>query len=97
MPWPTTSSASRGYGGAWQRARRAVLARDAGLCQVCAKAGRVTLATEVDHIKPKAKGGTDDPENLQAICKTCHEAKTLSDEGKSSRVTIGVDGWPLHQ
>lgn len=29
----------------------------------------------VDHIKPRAHGGTDDPENLQALCHTCNTAK----------------------
>jgi 5-methylcytosine-specific restriction endonuclease McrA len=36
----------------------------------------VTAATEVDHIRPKEEGGTDDDENLQAICGPCHTAKT---------------------
>lgn len=50
--------------------------RDSGLCQPCRKAGRVTLAAMVDHITPKARGGTDAEENLQAICRACHAAKT---------------------
>jgi len=39
----------------------------------------VTLATEVDHILSKANGGTDDENNLQAICKVCHRIKTITD------------------
>ncbi len=50
--------------------------RDCGLCQPCQQAGRVTVATQVDHIVPKALGGTDDEPNLQAICSACHKAKT---------------------
>lgn len=50
--------------------------RDSGLCQVCHKANRITAATEVDHIVPKSRGGTDVPQNLQAICKQCHQLKT---------------------
>jgi 5-methylcytosine-specific restriction protein A len=53
-----------------------IMTRDAGLCQPCQAAGRVTIAAQVDHIVPKARGGTDDPGNLQAICRQCHQAKT---------------------
>lgn len=68
--------------------------RDKRLCQVCLAKGKVTVATEVDHIKPKAKGGTDDIRNCQAICSPCHAAKTLADSGARIRPTIGNDGWP---
>tara|TARA_A100001391_G_scaffold162143_2_gene121092 strand:- start:3828 stop:3992 length:165 start_codon:yes stop_codon:yes gene_type:complete len=40
---------------------------------------RITPATEVDHIVGKAQGGTDAPDNLEAICKVCHQAKTASE------------------
>lgn len=66
----------RGYGAEWQRIRAAALLRDKGLCQPCLREGRVTAAREVDHIKPKAFGGTDDAGNLQSICLACHRAKT---------------------
>ncbi|CAG9197057.1 putative enzyme [Burkholderia vietnamiensis] len=36
----------------------------------------MTSGTSVDHVVPKAKGGTDRDENLQAICNGCHAAKT---------------------
>lgn len=39
-------------------------------------------ATEVDHITPKASGGTDDPANLQGICKACHRAKTQDEAAR---------------
>ena len=77
--WAETSSASttaRGYGAAWQRARKQALERDCGLCQPCRQAGRVTVAQAVDHIVPKSQGGTDDLRNLQSICDECHRAKT---------------------
>ncbi|MGD1323524.1 HNH endonuclease [Pandoraea pnomenusa] len=70
---------ARGYGAAWVRRRAHILLRDCGLCQVCRRAGRVTIATEVDHIVPKSQGGTDDDDNLQAICSPCHKTKTGSE------------------
>lgn len=74
----TVSDQQRTRGGAWMRIRAQVLARDAGLCQVCKAAGRLTLAAEVDHIRELADGGTDEPANLQAICRPCHVAKTTA-------------------
>lgn len=85
----------RGYGATWSRLRLAILARDLYLCQPCLTAGRPTQATEVDHIKPKAKGGTDDEDNLQAICGGCHKAKTARDSGHRPRARVGADGWPI--
>lgn len=66
----------RGYGTYWEKLRRVVLTRDSLLCQPCLNGGRLTVASQVDHIIPKGNGGTDDVENLQAICVMCHRLKT---------------------
>ena len=58
--------------------------RDSGLCQQCKAAGRIRAASEVDHIVPKANGGTDSIGNLQAICRECHATKS-SAEGNRGR------------
>ena len=42
--------------------------------------GFVTAGSDVDHIKSKAKGGTDDLENLQLLCKECHKKKTQEEK-----------------
>lgn len=68
--------------------------RDKRLCQPCLKEGRVTAANAVDHIVQKAAGGTDDLDNLQAICRACHLDKTMTDNGRRKKTTIGLDGWP---
>ncbi|EJG27017.1 HNH endonuclease domain protein [Acinetobacter baumannii IS-123] len=47
----------------------------------CRAVGRVSPATDVDHIKAKAFGGTDDPDNLQSLCGTCHKEKTAKESG----------------
>ncbi|MFA9231850.1 MAG: HNH endonuclease [Microgenomates group bacterium] len=85
----------RGYGSQWVKARKLIIARDGGLCQPCLRKGRPTPFDEVDHIVPKAHGGTDHHDNLQCICETCHRDKTLADEGKRAKTMIGVDGWPI--
>jgi 5-methylcytosine-specific restriction protein A len=70
----------QGRGGRpWRRKREAVLKRDGYLCQPCNRDNRITLATEVDHVIPQAEGGSDDETNLQAICDTCHKAKTAEE------------------
>lgn len=73
------SPEARGYDWAWRKQRKRILARDRGLCQMCLRAGRVTAATEVDHIVNKASGGSDADTNLEAICSPCHAIKTRAE------------------
>ena len=75
---------ARGYGADWERIRKVILARDKGLCQPCLSMRKYRPAKHVDHIVPKARGGTDDEGNLQAICVECHQQKTLR-EAKEAR------------
>lgn len=76
----------RGYGTYWEKLRIAILRRDNYSCRCpeCAQAPMARVADEVDHIVPKARGGSDDPSNLQAINRDCHQRKT-SREGKRRR------------
>ena len=55
----------------------------------------ITAASQVDHIKPKAKGGTDEETNLEAICTVCHTRKTTIENGGRPKQAIGSDGWPV--
>lgn len=105
MTWHTTSRQSRGYGAAWERARKETLEQDEWLCRPCRKAGRVTLALEVDHIVSKAiakrqgwsNAQIEAPNNRQSICRECHLAKSALERGYEYRpkVTIGADGFPI--
>lgn len=83
----------RGYGSDWEKIRKQVLKRDQHLCQPCHIEGRLTVANQVDHIIPKARGGTDDPTNLQAICGWCHKKKTAN-EGRY-RKGCDAEGNPV--
>lgn len=81
---------ARGYGSEWTRTRIRILKRDCGLCQVCLRAGDVTKADSVDHVVPKAEGGTDDDDNLQAICDPCHAIKTAQESARArQRAAVG--------
>lgn len=105
MVWGTKSRHERGYGAAWVKLRTRIMERDHGLCQVCSKAGRVTVAYAVDHITSKANAARlnwtpeqiDAESNLQAICRPCHDEKTEVEQGKRKRprTKIGADGWPV--
>ena len=54
--------------------RKAVLVRDCYTCQIGGE-GCTVVATTVDHIHPKAWGGTEDPSNLRAACWNCNQRK----------------------
>lgn len=53
--------------------------RDLCTCRAC---GHVTATHEgeVDHRIPLSRGGNDDDENLQWLCKPCHRAKTKQEQ-----------------
>ena len=70
------TTTERGLGWKWQKIRLRILKRDGELCQPCQRQGRIVEGREVDHIIPRAIGGTNDDANLQTICKACHLDKT---------------------
>lgn len=74
------SAAQRGYDANWRRLRRMML-NEQPLCADPFKVhgDAVVLATEVDHIIPRRRGGPDTPANLQCLCKSCHSRKTLAE------------------
>jgi len=70
------SARKRGYGAAWERLRARVLAEEP-VCRACG----IARATDVDHILPRRRGGTDARDNLQALCHSCHSQKTSRSDG----------------
>lgn len=61
------------------RVDSAVLRRSGGRCELCGISSRETQI-DVDHIIPRAKGGTNDISNLQALCRTCNAQKRDRDD-----------------
>lgn len=59
----------------WPRRRKVVLTNEP-MCRSCAALGYRTLAATVDHIVPRARGGSHDLSNLQPLCHACHDSKT---------------------
>jgi len=80
----------RGYAGNWPRLVAQVKRRDK-VCVICNLNGFCSPAQEVDHIKPKSRGGTDDLVNLQGLCRPCHKAKTQREarQGRQSAMWEG--------
>lgn len=58
-------------GNDWDKTRQIVLARYNFECAVCGSDERLT----VDHIVPKARGGTDELDNLRVLCLKCNAKK----------------------
>ncbi|MDE1161917.1 MAG: HNH endonuclease [Acidobacteriaceae bacterium] len=71
-------SQTRGYDNDWRRIRLIALRRDRYLCQHCLRDGLVTPAIDVDHIIPISVDPTRrlDIDNLQSLCRPCHNIKT---------------------
>ena len=70
-------------------------------CQRCGvyladDGGKSPRSATVNHKTPH-KGDLTlffDPDNLEAVCKRCHDSDIQSEE-RSGKPTIGVDGWPI--
>lgn len=65
-------SRNRANGHRWRRTRLEVLDRDARICWLCGHPG----ADQVDHVIPKAHGGSDHPDNLRAAHGSCNTRKS---------------------
>ena len=53
---------------------------DGSTVKQCARCGHTDeRVLEKDHITPRAEGGSDDPSNLQWLCRNCHGLKTRDD------------------
>lgn len=76
-----SNDAKKRYGYKWRKIRKAFLAANP-LCEMCRREGRYIDATEVHHVKPLADGGTNDFDNLMALCKACHSRITLTAENR---------------
>jgi hypothetical protein len=51
-----------------------------GTCASCYQKIDAGKAWDIDHILPLALGGSNEPENLQILCKRCHESKTAKND-----------------
>jgi 5-methylcytosine-specific restriction endonuclease McrA len=52
-----------------------ILRRDNYRCQMCGVTAKDGATLEIDHIYPVSKGGTNEPDNLQVLCRDCNAGK----------------------
>lgn len=65
------------------------------LCRTCKGNGRVTAASVADHIVPH-RGDVDAfwSNELQSLCKTCHDVAKQREERRGHSDALDADGWP---
>ncbi|MCY4129012.1 MAG: HNH endonuclease [Gammaproteobacteria bacterium] len=82
----------------WKRLRAWVIQNEP-LCRMCAEEGRLESAQVVDHIH--AHRGDPvlfyDTDNLQPLCKACHDKRKQQEERSGFKRDIGEDGWPMDE
>lgn len=81
------SSTKQGYGGNWRKLRKMYLAAN----PICADPShrhpqQIIEATQVDHSVPRSEGGTDDWDNLEGLCISCHSYKTAIEDGRWGKI-----------
>jgi len=69
--------------------RARILRRDQYRCLLCGKGRDDQVELTVDHITPVAAGGTNDPDNLQTLCKPCNSEKRATTERHPRRPRRG--------
>jgi len=90
------TSAQRGYGSRWQKARATWLRRHP-LCADHQERGHIVPATVVDHIVPH-RGDSKlfwDQSNWQSLCKTCHDSHKQRQEKSGTVPGCNLAGLPL--
>lgn len=90
------SSAQRGYGYKWQKAREKFLSENP-FCADHKKRGRDVLATVVDHKVPH-RGEMKlfwDRKNWQPLCKQCHDVHKQREESGSMISGCDESGIPI--
>ncbi len=75
FPWPSVIRLSRYINVPYKKVvltRKNILRRDAYKCSYC---GRGDLPLTIDHVIPRARGGSDSWENLVCACTICNNRK----------------------
>jgi ATP adenylyltransferase len=75
--------------------RYRVLQESRGRCALCGATNKERLL-DVDHIKPRSKGGKNEYENLQVLCSKCNRSKGNKDDTDfRNEIITSVEGCPF--
>ena len=78
-----------------------IVKRQGGMCAECGEPlGTDPREIEYDHVTPLWLGGSDTPDNLQAMKRLCHRAKTrreASARAKTKRLEAAGGGRKLNK
>jgi len=76
--------------GSWIREgeRHKIYKRDGYACRYCG----ATEPLSLDHVKPRAQGGSDDPENLVTACRSCNSRKNARTPQEAGMPLSPLDG-----
>lgn len=85
MQQASAESTPRIRGRQWMKMKTDALIASDHWCVACSAEGRQTLAVEVDHKTPLWRGGSNEPSNLQGLCKDHHEEKTAREAAERAR------------
>jgi 5-methylcytosine-specific restriction protein A len=82
--WTKRADAPKRITGRKLQKLRKDLFAESPLCVMCEANGRITRATQRDHIEPLSKTRIDRPDNygMQALCKECHDAKSKAERSR---------------
>ena len=71
--------------------RHSLYGQQEGFCNGCEEHFRLRNLT-VDHVVPKSRGGTDDPDNLQLLCGACNSMKGTKEQAAflATMAALGV-------
>ena len=87
--WAKAPTATKRVTGRRLQSMRAELFSNNPLCVECQRQGRVTLATQRDHIIPLGEGGADDEGNTQGLCQACHDIKSEAEKLRGIHRRVG--------
>ena len=76
------TTTEQGYGTQWQKVRARYISLHP-LCTHCEQQGIARPAKEVHHKLELRRGGTNEDDNLQSLCKSCHSRLTRLNDKRS--------------
>lgn len=71
-PKGTITKPNGKYGREWQKIAIRYR-REHKFCEICKGKGKWVRSVETHHIIPVSEGGTNNDENLLAVCRECHD------------------------